>query len=199
MIYSPFQNAGVFLVKTVFSIYICVVLIRFILQYIRADFYNPISQAIIKITNPVVIPLRKFIPSFRSLDLSTLFLAIFLQFVQIFLLTLIAGKLLSFSGIYQILGILVIIAGELASQIIQLYTFFVFITVILSWMPGAGYNPLATLLIQLTDPLLRPARRIIPAVGGLDFSPMVVLIALQLASYLIADPILMFGNILYAS
>jgi YggT family protein len=80
MIYSPFQNAGVFLVKTVFSIYICVVLIRFILQYIRADFYNPISQAIIKITNPVVIPLRKFIPSFRSLDLSTLFLAIFLQF-----------------------------------------------------------------------------------------------------------------------
>jgi YggT family protein len=94
---------------------------------------------------------------------------------------------------------LVIIAGELASQIIQLYTFFVFITVILSWMPGAGYNPLATLLIQLTDPLLRPARRIIPAVGGLDFSPMVVLIALQLASYLIADPILMFGNILYAS
>jgi YggT family protein len=199
MIYTPFQNAGVFLVKTIFSIYLGLVLIRFILQTIKADFYNPISQAIIKITNPLVIPLRKVIPSFRGFDLSTLFLAICLQLLQIFLLTLIAGQLLYVLSINQFLGVLIIITGELLSQIIQLYTFFVFITVILSWIPQSGYNPIVTLLTQLTEPLMHPARKFIPAIGGLDFSPIGILIALQLASYLISEPILMFGKYLYVS
>ena len=154
--------------------YITLVLLRFILQVSRADFYNPISQFIVKATNPLLIPLRRIIPGFRGIDFASLVLAIALQFVLLMILSS-----ASFEAVSQNLMFLL---GEslmaLLRSLIQLYTWALILVVIISWVAPGSYHPGAQLLAQITDPLLRPIRQIMPATGGLDLSPMVLMLLL---------------------
>lgn len=178
-----FGNAAIFLIKTLIELYIGAVLIRVMLQAVRADFYHPICQFIVKITNPLVIPFRRVIPSWRNIDLATLVLAYLLCLLEIILLTAIGG-----GGVY-LLAALVYAIGILLRLVIYIYIILIIVQVILSWVSPYGDNPIAALVFPLTRPVLGPFRRIIPPIGGIDLSPLFALLALQLCIYLVVLPI----------
>lgn len=169
-----FSNAGVFLVNTVFGLYILIVMLRFLLQLVRGDFYNPVSQFLVKATNPVLVPLRRVIPGLLGIDWAAVLLLMVLQIMQIVLVGIIKGYA------FQPLGLVVMSIAELASLALNIFFFSILIQVILSWVNPGMYNPVTSLLYSLNEPLLRPARRLVPPVSGFDFSPLVVGVALKL-------------------
>lgn len=188
-----FGNAGTFLVDTVVGLYILAVMLRFLLQWVHADFYNPISQFLVKITNPPLVSLRRFIPGLFGIDLASLVLMLVLTVVKIYLIAWIAGYLLRLPGVL-LLGV-----GELIRLAVYVFIFSILIRVILSWIQPGGYNPALGLINQLTEPLMAPARRLIPPVGGLDLSPIAIFLLLYLTLMLVVQPILDFGRMLAVS
>ena len=162
--------------------YITLVILRFILQVSRADFYNPISQFIVKATNPLLIPLRRLIPGFRGIDFASLVLAVILQFLLEMLI-----RSNQFDVVMQnLVPLLGIALMALLQSIIQLYTWALILVVIISWVAPGSYHPGAQLLAQITEPLLRPIRQFMPATGGLDLSPMVLMLLLFIIGRVIA-------------
>lgn len=165
----------VFIIDTIGSLYISVVLIRVLLQMVRADFYNPLSKAIVKLTNPLVLPLRKFIPGFFGIDWASLFLALLLQMLLLIIIRLIGGYAIPGLGSLVVVSIYMLIMNVLV-----IYIFAMLVVVVVSWIAPQSYNPTAQLLNQLLRPFLAPIQRVIPPVAGLDFSPMVFLMALMI-------------------
>ena len=176
-------NAATFLIETVFGLYILLVMLRFLLQWARADFYNPVSQFIVKATQPPLKPLRKIIPGIGGLDMAALVFMIMLKLVELWLVTVVMGMS------PQIGGLVVLSIADLLGLLINVFIFSILIQVIISWVNPGMYNPVMGLLHSLTEPLLGPARRVIPPISGLDLSPIVVIIVLQLASMLAVAPI----------
>jgi YggT family protein len=183
-----FANAGVFLVNTLFGLYIGAVLLRLLLQWTRADFYNPLSQAIVKITNPALRPLRRYIPAIGRIDTASLILIVGLQLINTWLVTALSDTSL---GTF---GTIMTTIAELLSKLFHLYMFAIIIQAIASWVAPNAYNPILTLIDTITDPLLRPIRRLLPNLGGLDLSPLIAILALQLAMMLIVVPLASFGT-----
>ncbi|QIL85180.1 YggT family protein [Vibrio sp. HDW18] len=176
------MNSMSFLINTLFDLYIMVVILRIWLQAARADFYNPFSQFIVKVTQPVVGPLRRMIPSLGSIDLATVLFAYLLCVLKYVALVLIASSgAVSFSADFLYLGLLSLIkaAGGLLFWVLL-------IRAILSWV-SQGRSPIEYVFHQLTEPMLAPIRRILPAMGGFDFSVLVLFIVLQFANFLIGD------------
>ncbi|HEB59240.1 MAG TPA: YggT family protein [Gammaproteobacteria bacterium] len=186
---SYLANAGVFLIDTLFWLYIMAVMLRFILALVRADFYNPFSQFLVKITNPLLIPLRRIIPGLGGIDLASLVLMLLLQTLALVLISLIA-----YQSLPNIAGLMVMAAGTLINTAASLYLVLLFIQFILSWIQPHGHNPALLLIHQVNEPLLRPVRRALPPMGGLDFSIMIVGFALVLIKMLVAAPILDLGK-----
>lgn len=180
--------SAVFLVKTFFDLYIGALLLRFLLQVVRADFRNPFSQFLVKITNPVVIPLRRLIPGMGGMDMASLLIVLALQVVKMLLLGVIAGRLSS------VAGLAVLSLADLIELLLTLYTATLILQVILSWVAQGTYNPLANVLHSLNEPLLSPVRRLIPAIAGFDLSPIGVLIVFQLLRILLVAPLTDFGR-----
>ena len=176
-------NPIIFLVKTLFDLYILVVLLRFFLQATRADFYNPISQFVVKLTSPLLLPLRRVVPPVAGLDTASLILAWLLKTVELVVITALAG------GGLVLWGALLMAVPELVESTIDLFFWAILIQAILSWVSPGTYNPAAALLYSLTLPLLRPAQRLIPPIGGLDLSPMAVMIGLVLLKMLLLPPL----------
>lgn len=174
------MNATTFLIGTLFDLYLMVVLLRLWLQLVRADFYNPFSQFVVKATHPIVGPMRRILPSIGSLDTATLVLAIAVAALKLTLISLVAGIPILVPGIFISAGMTVIEEGG------QLLFWVLLIRAILSWF-SQGYNPIEMVLGQLTEPLLAPIRRVIPPIGGLDLSIVVLLIGLQFLQILIQD------------
>ena len=177
------MNALAFLVSTFSTLYLATFLLRIILQVVRADFYNPISQFIVRVTNPLVVPARRFLPGVRGFDLPTFIVLVLLEFLFTTILLLLAGLE---PRIDLVLGLGIV---RLIYLTIRTYIFCIFVAAILTWFGQAAYSPVAMLLRQIVEPLLRPARRIIPAVGGLDLSPLVVIALLYAALILFNDTI----------
>ncbi|MDR9828322.1 YggT family protein [Vibrio sp. FNV 38] len=176
------MNSMSFLISTLFDLYIMVVILRIWLQATRADFYNPFSQFIIKATQPVVAPLRRVIPSIGSLDMATLLFAYVLCVIKFVALVMLASKgAMTFSLDYLYLGFLSLVkaAGGLLFWVLLLRA-------ILSWV-SQGRSPIEYVFHQLTEPMLAPIRRILPAMGGFDFSVLVLFIVLQFANFLMGD------------
>lgn len=170
-------NVSVFLVHTLFSIYLVIVVLRLLLAWVRADFYNPLSQFLVKTTNPVLVPLRRVIPSIGSIDTASLVLILGIKLLELMLLAMITGKAFTFAALL-ILSLL-----QIVELVIWIFIFAIIIQVIMSWVsPGAQYyhNPAASLLHSLTEPLLRPVRRMLPPVGMIDLSPLVVTLCLYI-------------------
>lgn len=186
------SNAGIFLVDFIFGLYILAVVLRFLLQYVRADFYNPLAQAIVTITNPPLRPMRKYIPAVGGLDTSSLILMLVLQMIASLLIFLMQG----FS--VNPLGLFVIACGELLAKIVYVFLFGIFIQVIASWIAPGTYNPVLALIDSLTSPLMRPIRRLIPPMGGLDLSPMAAILMLYLTLMLVVQPVKDLGRVLAA-
>jgi YggT family protein len=178
-------NPLVFLVQVLFDAYILVVMLRFLLQWFRADFYNPMSQFVVKITTPVLHPLRRVIPGIGGIDFAAILLMWALKSVELTLMLLLV------SGELNPLLPLLWAVPALIGLLINVFIFAILIQVILSWVNPGAYNPATALLYSLTEPLLRPARRLIPPIGGLDLSPMLVMIGLYLLEMLLLPPLQM--------
>jgi YggT family protein len=176
-------NAATFLIETLFFLYILLVMLRFLLQWVRADFYNPVSQFIVKATQPALAPLRKIIPGFAGFDLAAVVLMFALKFVELWLVT----GLLGLSP--QLSGIAMLAIAELLGLLVNVFIGSILIQVIISWVNPGMYNPVMGFLHNLNEPLLAPARRVIPPISGLDLSPIAVIIFLQLVSMLAVAPI----------
>lgn len=161
-----------FLLKFIFDTFFMILVLRVWLQIVRADFYNPISQFIVKITNPLVIPMRKVIPGLGGIDLATVFIAYLIATSKFIIIPLINGGPLDIPTSLIIGGLFFI------KQIGVLLFMAMLIMAIMSWVVQ-GYNPTMAILQQLTEPFLKPVRRIIPAIGGLDLSLIVVFLALN--------------------
>ncbi|WMQ74847.1 MAG: hypothetical protein GPOALKHO_001865 [Sodalis sp.] len=166
------------LFKTLIDLYIMVMLLRIWMQWTRCDFYNPFSQLIVKITQPLIGPLRRVIPTLGPLDSASLLLALILAVIKIPLLMLIEVHVLILEPIFLLAGLLTLlkVAGELVFWV-------VIIRSLLSWV-SQGRSPMDVVLYQLTEPLMYPIRRILPAMGSIDFSAMVVILILYALSYL---------------
>ena len=164
-----------YLIQTFLSLYLVAMLLRFLLQLVRADFYNPISQFLVKVTNPLVIPMRRLIPGLRGLDLSSLLLAVLLQLAGIVLLLLING--LGLPGVFTLLVWSVL--GVLG-LLVNIYFFALLGMIILSWVAAGSRHPAIYLLYQITEPVMAPFRKMLPAMGGLDFSPILVFILINI-------------------
>ena len=180
---SYVTNPIEFLINVLFGLYILVVMLRFLLAIVRADFYNPVSQFIVKVTNPPLKPLRRILPSIGKLDTSTLFLMLALQMLSFTLIALLRG------GSFSIGALLILSIAELFSLFLNVLLFSILIQVIISWINPGTYNPAVSLLYSLTEPVLRPCRRLIPPISGMDLSPIVALIAIQLVKLLLLPPL----------
>lgn len=175
------MTATIFLIQTVFGFYILAVMLRFLLQCVRADFYNPLVQFLVRITNPPLLPLRRFVPGYRGLDLASVVLAFALQLIEVVLVAALFGQSPGVGGA------LLMTVMELLKLLINIYLWGVIIQAVLSWINPDPYHPAARVLAQLTAPLLRPARRLIPPVSGVDLSPVLVVVALIFVSLLLQD------------
>lgn len=172
-----------YLLQTLLSLYLLAMLLRFLLQLVRADFYNPLSQFIVRATKPLLNPMRRLIPGVSGLDIAALVLAwLVLTLEQTAILGL-AG-----SGFHPGAGALLAIP-ELISLIINIFLFAILIQVILSWINPGTLNPAVGLIHSLTEPLLGPVRRRMPDMGGLDLSPMVVMLGLVVLEMLLIPPV----------
>ncbi|MFP1961745.1 YggT family protein [Lonsdalea quercina] len=170
-----------FLVKTLIDLYVMVLLLRIWMQWSRSDFYNPLSQFVVKLTQPIVGPLRRIIPSLGPIDSASLLLAFLLTTLKYPLLLLIQVGALSLSPMNLLVGLL-----SLLKSAGYLVFWMIIIRSLMSWI-SQGRSPVDYLLYQLTEPLMAPIRRILPAMGGLDFSAMVVILILYLLNYLGMD------------
>jgi YggT family protein len=177
------SNAAAFLVNTLFGLYILAVLLRLLLAWVRADFYNPISRFVVAITNPTLVPLRRMIPSVAGIDLAAVVLLIVLEIIKLVLIGLIAGTAMSLGGI------VVLSIADLVGLVLNIFIVSILIQAVLSWVAPGSYHPFSGLLHQLNEPLLGPARRIIPPISGLDLSPLVVIIGIQLVKMLVVTPL----------
>jgi YggT family protein len=164
-----------FLVKTLAQLYLLLLLLRFWLPWLRADFRNPIAQGILRFTSPLVVPLRRFLPAIGRVDTATILVAFIIQFVVVLVLLAIVRR----SVPTPIVAVVSLI--ELAILSLNLFFFATLIRIILSWVAPGNYNPITALLTTLSEPVLRPFRRIIPSVGGLDISPIFAILLLQAA------------------
>lgn len=176
-------NPVIFLIDTLVSLYILAVVLRFLLQWTRADFYNPISQFLVKITHPPLKFLRKFVPSIGKIDTSSIVLALALQMIADFSILMLKGVVVS------IPALVILSFTQLVSLLINVFIFAVFARAILSWFDPGNYNPASSLLHNLTEPVLNLCRKVIPDLGGMDLSPLIALVALQLAKMMILPPL----------
>ena len=184
-----FSQAIIFLVKLFFDIYILTLILRYLLTIVRVDSLNPLSALIIKVTNPLLKPLRRTIPGYFGIDWASIISLFLVQAIEIILVALIiTGEIPAFSG----LTILTI--AYLLRTILYIYLFIIIVQVIISWLNPNVYNPITTIMYQISEPILKPIRQFIPSSGGLDFSPLVALIIINLLMILIISPLMDLGQ-----
>ena len=177
-------DATVFLIHTVFGLFLMLIMLRLLLQLVRADFYNPISQFIVKATSWLLRPLRRIIPGWGGIDLASIILLLGVQMLALFLMGMARGLSV------PVAGLAVLSIAELINLLFTIYLVTVIAQAILSWIGPGTYNPLTSLLYTINEPVLRPVRRLIPAISGIDLSPLVVLILIQLLKIILVGPII---------
>ncbi len=187
---SYVTNPMIFIIDTVLSLYILAVLLRFLLQWCGAEFYNPISQFLVKITHPPLRLLRRFVPPVGKIDTSSLVLLLGLQMLSDF-------SILMLSGVMRSIGELTLLSiAELISLLLNVYVFAVFARALLSWFDLGGFRAASSILYSLTEPLLDTCRRFIPDLAGVDLSPLVALMLLQLTKMVILPPLHELANLI---
>jgi len=184
-----FAQAIIFLVKLFFDIYILALILRYLLTIVRVDSLNPLSTLIMKVTNPLLKPLRRTIPGYFGIDWASIISLFLVQAIEIILVALIiTGGIPAFSGLTMLT------IAYLLRTILYIYLFIIIIQVIISWINPNAYNPITTIMHQISEPILKPIRQFIPSSGGLDFSPLVALIIINLLMILIISPLMDLGQ-----
>ena len=178
-----FANAGAILVEVLFGLLTGLFVLRMLLQLVRANFYNPICQFFYKATNPVLMPMRRALKPWRSLDLAALLVALLLCAVKVWLLAALAGF-----GLPP-LATAVLAVAALLDFVLYLYFWLIIIRIVASFVATDSYHPVFPLLMQLTEPVLAPLRRLLPPLGPFDLSPLVATLAILLARALLVAPL----------
>jgi YggT family protein len=173
------SNAFSYLVGTLLDLYIAAVLFRLLLQWVRADFYNPVCQFLVKVTNPAIIPLRRVIPSIGKLDTASVLLIVALELFSVWIASRISSSPLAPEQI------LIFSLMKLAATLLMTYFFLIIAAVILSWVGAQMRHPVIPLVYQLTEPVLAPFRKFIPPIAGIDLSPLFALITIRFLLLLI--------------
>ena len=176
---SQLSSAGMLLINSLGSLVLLVVVLRFLLQLVRADFYNPISQFVVKATSPILVPLRRFIPGYGGIDI-----AYIIQVVIIALIFLVSSQpIMPWANFFLWAPV------GLLSLLLNIYFWGLIIIVIASWIAPNSYNPALILVNQILEPAIRPIRRIMPDLGGIDLSPIVLFLAIRMSEILVVTPI----------
>jgi YggT family protein len=176
-------DPAIFLIDTLSSLYILAVVLRFLLQWCGADYYNPIAQFLVKTTHPPLRMLRRFVPPIGKIDTSSIILALSLQMLADF-------SILILKNIAVSLGALTILSiSQLVSLLINVFIFAVFARALLSWLNPGTFSAATSILYSLTEPLLSTCRKFIPDLGGIDLSPLAALLFLQLAKMVVLPPL----------
>jgi YggT family protein len=178
---SSATSAIVFIINSLAQLYLLVLLLRFLLPWLGINFSNPVSQGILRLTSPLVIPVRRVLPAAGKIDTATLAVAFGIQYLTIFVIMLILGRTPS------LIPIAITAVVELVILTLRLFVFAIIIRIVLSWISAAGsYNPAVAIVNTITEPVLRPFRRIIPPIGGIDISPIFAIILLSAAAILLS-------------
>jgi YggT family protein len=159
-----------FIIGSLAQLYLFVLILRLLLPWFRADFHNPIAQAILKVTSPLVVPLRRVLPPIGRIDTATLVVAFVITYLTIFVLLLVRGATAGIGPIALSSAVYLVLLT------LRLFVFAIIVRVLLSWLSPGGYNPAMAVIYSITDPLMRPFRRIIPPLGGFDLSPIFAII-----------------------
>jgi YggT family protein len=178
MYMTPLTQAGMLVINTLVGLYLLIIVLRFLLQLVRADFYNPVSQFIVKATNPLLIPLRKVIPGWGGIDIASLVLALLVQAIAIVLILLLNGmQPPPEAALWAAIGVL--------SLLLKVYFWGLLITIIASWIAPNSYNPVLILINQILEPAMKPIRKIMPDMGGIDLSPIIMFLSIQVLEILV--------------
>lgn len=168
------MSAIIYIVETLLSLALFVVLARLLLQWTRADFRNPFCQAIVRLTNPLILPLRRILPPIGKVDTASVVAVLLIAFIEVGVVFGLRGFAPPSADVW-----LRDVAVEIARTLLWTYFYAIFLYALLSMIAPGGYSPLQSVLTQLCEPVLRPFRRLIPAVAGLDLSPLWAGIAIQ--------------------
>ena len=184
-------NALTFLVQVAFGIYILILMLRVLLQVLQADYYNPLSQFVARLTEPVLAPLRRIVPRVGRVEGGALLVMLGAQMIEYWLVFGVRGAEPSLAGLA------VVSAAELLELCTTVFFWAILIRVILSWVNPGLRHPASDIVYSLTEPVLEPARRVLPAMGGFDLSPILVLVGLQLVNLLLIEPIRDAGRLMF--
>lgn len=178
-----FTDPIVLVIEALSSLYVMAVMLRFLLQWCGADFYNPISQFLVKATQPPLRLLRRYVPPVGKIDTSSLVLMLALQMLANFSIALLQGATLG-------VGALTVIALiELINLLFNVFIFSIIARAVLSWLNPGRYDAASSILYSLTEPVLNLFRRMIPDMGGIDLSPLAALLFLQVARMIVLPPL----------
>jgi YggT family protein len=177
-------NAGIYLIQSFFGIYTILLMLRLLMQISRVDYYNPVCQGIVKITDPAIRPLRRLIPTILGVDLATITLALCVQLLAVILIMSLAGY-----PAFSLLYVAWVLLG-LFSTLFNIYFIALIVMVIASWIAPHSNHPALSLVYQITEPICAPARKLLPPLGGLDLSIILVFVGLNLIdNYLVIAPL----------
>jgi YggT family protein len=183
----PIRTALLFLTQTIFTLAIVTLILRAALQLSKAHTRNVITQAIIKLTRPVIKPLQKILPTLGRFDLAVVVLCFAFELIKVFV-----EGFLKLGVLLPIPAVLLFSCGQLLQFVVHLYTIMIVLQSVLSWI-NPSPNAISDILYTLTTPLLNLVRRVLPPIGGLDLSPIPVLLGLQLLNILVAGPLMGFS------
>ena len=173
------SGAFIYLISTVTDLYVTAILLRLLLQWVKADFYNPLSQFLVKVTNPVLVPARRIIPSIGPLDTASVVIMFVLELLQLVIISQIS------QSDFGLTFLLIFAVKKLILALIMIYFVLIIARVIISWIANQSRHPIIPLVYQLTDPVLRPISKVLPPMGGFDLSPLIALIALRFLLHLL--------------
>lgn len=178
---NPLSQVSQLILTTAFDLYIVVLWLRFLLQLLHADYYNPIAQFVVQATAPLVNPLKRIIPGNRSWEPSVLVIILLVKMLEMTLLSLLVG-----GATIAPLPLLIYTVVSLLQLASEFYFWTLMISVVMSWVAPGNYSPAAVLVNQIIEPLLAPCRRLLPAMGGLDLSPIVVFLGIKVFQIMVA-------------
>jgi YggT family protein len=188
------------IINTLFDLYILLVLLRFLLQMLRADFYNPVSQLIVRLTTPPLRLFRRFIPSVAGQDAASIVLCLALIYAKFMLMRVLSvpaahiGGVMAPIGSVSYGGLFIYSIADLIALMFTIFLVAVIIKVIISWVSPGNHNPVIGLVDKLAAPVLKPIRRFLPSMGGIDLSPLIAGLLLMVAKMLIVPPIIYLGS-----
>ena len=182
-------DGGNFLINSLFSLYILFLLIRFWMHVNNADFRNPVGAFLVQVSNPLLLPFKSLISHSRGFALAVLLLALAFTLLKLFILQSLQGSA------YSLPGLMVLSVADVVQTSIYIFLVALIIRALSSWIaPQGGYNPFLSIVFTLSEPIMAPARRIIPPISGFDLSPILVIIFLQLSLIIIVQPLITLGN-----